>query len=97
MRRSILIALFAATLAGCSGRYVGVYASIPPPPIRVEASVQGPGRGFTWIRGYWAWGGGTYGWVPGRWERIPQGRRRWEEGRWQRRGDRYYWRDGRWR
>jgi hypothetical protein len=99
MRRSILIGLIAATLGieGCAARYVGVYATIPPPPIRVETYGPAPELGFIWIQGYWAWRSNAYDWVPGQWERIPSGRHRWEDGRWVRRGNRYYRRDGRWR
>jgi hypothetical protein len=99
MRHWVLAGLIAATLGieSCAGTFVGVYATMPPPPIRVETYGPAPGPGFLWIRGYWVWRTGAYVWIPGRWERIPPGRRRWEDGRWARRGDRYYWRDGRWR
>jgi WXXGXW repeat (2 copies) len=99
MRRSILTGLIAATLgiAGCAARYVGVYATIPPPPIHAESYGPAPGPGFIWIQGYWGWSSNAYVWVPGQWDRIPPGRHRWEVGRWVRRGNRYYWRDGRWR
>jgi WXXGXW repeat (2 copies) len=53
--------------------------------------------GDIWINGYWGYGTNSYVWIPGRWDRPPRGRRRWEDGRWERRGDRYRWYDGRWR
>ena len=95
----ILMPLLAATLGieGCAARYVGVYATIPPPPIYVETYGPASGVGFTWIQGYWGWSNDAYVWTPGRWGRIPAGRHRWEPGRWVPRNNRYYWRDGRWR
>jgi hypothetical protein len=68
MRRAILIGLIAATLgiAGCAVRYVGVYATIPPPPFRVETYGPVPGIGFVWIQGYWGWRNDAYVWIPGR-------------------------------
>jgi hypothetical protein len=76
--RSISIGLIAATLgiAGYAVRYVGVFATIPPPPIRVEKYGPAPGQGFIWIQGYWGWSSNANVWVPGRWDRIPSGRRR---------------------
>lgn len=105
MRRWTLIAVIVAAfgLGGCAARGgvrgggVGIYATVPPPPLRVESYGRAPGPGYGYIQGYWGWQGGNHAWVPGRWERIPPGRRRWEPGRWTRNGNRYYWRDGRWR
>ncbi len=53
--RSIPIGLIAATLGieGYAARYVGVFATIPSPPIRVETYGPAPGQGFIWIQGYW--------------------------------------------
>jgi hypothetical protein len=91
---AVLLAAF--SLAGCAGGY-GYYASTPPPPGRFEARGVAPGPGFVWIDGYWGYNGGRYGWVPGRWDRPPRGRARWEAGRWETRRGRYYYREGRWR
>lgn len=68
----------------------------PPPPYEVVAVAPGPG--FVWIRGYYSWGGGSYLWVPGRWERPPYYGATWVPGRWAhhpRQG--WYWSEGRWR
>jgi hypothetical protein len=94
-----IIAALGITLmaGGCAGTRFGVYATMPPPPLRVEVIGNAPGPGFLWIRGYWDWRAGGFAWVPGRWDRIPPGRHRWEDGRWIQRGDRYYRREGRWR
>lgn len=99
MKRYILLAAMAVILGltGCGARRVGIYATVAPPPLRVEAYGPSPGPGHLWIRGYWGWNNGGHVWVPGRWDRIPSGRRRWNDGAWVRRGNRYHWRDGRWR
>lgn len=95
----MLVLLVALTfcISGCAGTIIGVRAAIAPPPIQVETYGPVPGPGFTWIGGYWTWGGNSYSWSPGHWEHIPPGRYRWENGRWIHRGRGYYWRDGRWR
>jgi hypothetical protein len=99
MKRWMLFGLMAATLTavGCGRGYVGVYARTAPPPVRVETYGPAPGPGDIWINGYWGYGTNSYVWIPGRWDRPPRGRQRWEDGRWERRGDRYRWHDGRWR
>jgi hypothetical protein len=96
MKRSLLVATFAAlTIAGCGG---GVYyAAVPPPPVRVEAFGPAPGPGYVWINGYWGWGGSAYAWVPGRYVRPPRARAVWVSPRWEQRGGRYRFREGRWR
>lgn len=96
MKRSLMIAAFAAlTIAGCGG---GVYyATVPPPPVRVEAFGPAPGPGYVWINGYWGWGGSSYAWVPGRYVRPPHAHSVWVAPRWEAHGGRYRFREGRWR
>lgn len=84
-------------LAGCAGTALGVFATLAPPPARVEAYVAPPGQGFFWINERWTWRDAAWAWMPGHRERIPLHRHRWEEGRGVRRGSRYYWHEGRWR
>ena len=97
MRRRLLLLVLVFALSGCGATRVGIYARTAPPPIRVEAFGLAPGPGFLWVRGYWGWRANDYYWIPGRWERVPRGRRRWDDGYWERRSDHFYWRDGRWR
>jgi hypothetical protein len=98
MKKTGLMALILGglTLAGCGG-YVGYYASVPPPPVRVEAFGVAPGPGFVWVSGYYGYNGGRYAWVPGTWRRPPRGRVAWEAGRWENHGGRYRYAPGRWR
>jgi len=74
-----------------------VVVAVRPPAYQVEVMSAAPGPDYFWIRGYWAWGGSAYAWVPGRWERRPHPRAVWVEGRWRstRRG--WYWQPGHWR
>jgi hypothetical protein len=98
MKRGILTALMAGTLliTGCVG-YVGYYAPIPPPPVRVETFGPAPGPGYVWVNGYWGYNAGAYVWIGGRWVVPPLGRRVWVAGRWAPYGNRYRWYEGRWR
>jgi hypothetical protein len=94
-------------LVGALGGSVGCAANPPPdnavyvvrrpPPGRREVIGVAPGRGFIWIGGFWRWGGADFVWVPGRWERVPAGRRVWEQGHWRHSRHGWYWVEGRWR
>jgi len=44
----------------------------PPPAVRYEP-IPPPRASQVWVRGYWAWDGNDYHWVPGRWERARVG------------------------
>lgn len=96
MKRTFLTLFVAAvTMAGCGG---GVYyATVPPPPLRVEPYGVAPGPGYVFINGYWGWQSNRYAWVPGRWVRPPHPHSVWVEPRWERAGNRYRFREGRWR
>jgi hypothetical protein len=73
-----------------------VIVSQAPPPVRAEAQPPIPGPGFSWVAGYWAWQGGRFVWISGRWEAGHPGTV-WEAARWAQQGP--YWRfvPGRWR
>ena len=99
MKRVVLTALMAGAflLTGCAGGYVGYYAPVPPPPMRVEAYGPRPGPGYVWVNGYWGYRANAYAWNGGRWMLPPPGRRVWVAGRWEPHGGRYRWREGHWR
>ena len=98
-RRFLLLAVLPLGSAGCllpPADAMVVVESSPPPP-RYEVYSVAPGPDYTWVAGYWQWGGADYVWVSGRWELPPRGYHHYEPGRWQRHGQRYYWREGHWR
>ncbi len=72
------------------------YVRVRPPHAVVELRAESPGPGWVWIEGYHRWDGGAYVWVPGRWERAPEGRRHWVRGRWRSYHGQWYWTDGHW-
>ena len=74
-----------------------VYVPVAPPPLVVENRAVAPGPGFVWIRGYHVWNGNAYVWTPGRWERVPNGRRDWVPGHWVHARHGWYWVEGHWR
>ena len=63
MKHWMLLGLMGGVLTavGCGGPgYVGIYARIAPPPIRVESRGPAPGAGYIWINGYWGYRGNDY-------------------------------------
>jgi hypothetical protein len=68
----------------------------PPGPQEAPTSPQ-PYPEAVWQPGYYAWLNNQYTWVPGRWERPPQGRTAWVAPRWERRDNGYVFIEGYWR
>lgn len=103
MRKKVLAAsflIFGGLLAACGGGYGPRYGYAtygPPAPRYYGAIGVAPGPGYVWTNGYWAWRGGRYYWVDGRWVRPPRGRHQWVEGGWNRDGRAWRYREGRWR
>ncbi len=98
--RTLLLAtlLSGFGMAGCSVRlHTYGYATVAPPPLRMEVYDVAPRPGFVWIGGYWRWAGSDYAWTPGRWVRPPRRGAVWAPGYWEHRNDRYRWHEGRWR
>ena len=93
----LAIVLGAVSLAGCGGYGYAAYATVPPPPVRVEAFGVAPGPGYVWAQGYYTYRGNNYVWVPGGWRRPPRGRTTWVPGSWENRGGRYHFHEGHWR
>jgi hypothetical protein len=98
----LIITFLAGAAAGCVVRTRGSVQVAPvavveveeaPPPPRAVVIESRPG--FVYVEGRWAYRGGRYVWLDGRWERERPGRR-WVQGRWERRGRRHVWVEGRW-
>ncbi|MGH9473074.1 MAG: YXWGXW repeat-containing protein [Terriglobales bacterium] len=76
---------------------VGVSVRIGPPPLRVVAvQPMGPGPGYLWTPGYWAYGPGGYYWVSGAWVLPPGPGLLWTPGYWGWGGGLYAWHTGYW-
>lgn len=94
IRASLIVAGLMAPVAASAQTYVTTMA--PPAPV-AETPPPPPGPGFTWVAGFWAWGGSQFNWTPGHWERPPQPAAQWEAPQWQNEGRGYRFRPGRWR
>ena len=93
-----IVLAFTFFLAGCGEPHRNVvYVPTGPPPLVVENRVVAPGPGYVWVQGYHAWNGNAYVWTPGRWERLPEGRRGWVPGHWVHTRHGWYWVEGHWR
>jgi hypothetical protein len=80
---------FVASSAVVFGVGVGVVAPPPPPPVAYATqSPYGYYPGYTWVGGYWYWGGARYAWRPGYWARPPYAHAYWVAPRYH--GGRYY-------
>lgn len=102
IRKSLVAALCVASFGAMAlpmtaSADVGVYLTVPPPPVRVER-VPPPRAGYIWAPGYWDVRGHHHVWRSGHWERERHGyaysppnwvehEGRWElqRGRWDRR------------
>jgi hypothetical protein len=99
--RIVLVLSATLTVSACVAtvrpRAGVVYVQQGPPPRVVEVIGVPPSRAHVWIEGHHEWRGRDYVWVPGRFEVIPQGFRRYEPGRWNHERAGWYWQEGRWR
>jgi hypothetical protein len=90
-------ALVGLMACGPGGPPIGVELAVRrPPPARVEVVGTAPGAGYAYIRGHYAWQGGDYVWISGRWEAPPSRGRRWRAGQWRHARGGWYWVDGHW-
>lgn len=102
MIRKLRVAVVASMLVLASACVVAprpgvVYVRREPPPLRVEAITVSPGRGYVWMRGYWAWHHDDYLWVPGHWVVVPRGYAEWVPGRWTHDRQGWFYVEGHWR
>jgi len=56
-----------ATASVSVGTDATTYPTAPPPDPIPEYPPPSPGWGYTWIAGYWDWGGYDWNWEPGYW------------------------------
>src|SRR5579863_4673768 len=75
---------------------VGISVRVAPPALPVYTQPVGPGPGYFWTPGYWAWNDDAgYYWVPGTWVVAPVGML-WTPGYWGWGGGLYVWHAGYW-
>ncbi len=65
----MMLSLSAASFGQVS---VGISVAVAPPALPVYTQPAGPGPGYMWTPGYWAWNDDAgYYWVPGTWVGAP--------------------------
>jgi hypothetical protein len=74
-----------------------IVVRVSPPRMVVQKRERSPGPGYVWVQGYQNWDGRSHVWVPGRWERPPQPRGRWQPHHWVHRRDGWVLVEGHWR
>ena len=97
-RKSLLVAMCAATMGAASlpitGSAASIYLDVAPPAPRVEVT-PAPRAGYLWVPGYWDASGHRHVWKRGHWERERHGYR-YMEPRWSQDGGRWRLERGRW-
>jgi hypothetical protein len=89
----MILSLSAASLAQIA---VGISVRVAPPALPVYTQPVGPGPGYMWTPGYWAWNDDAgYYWVPGTWVVAPAGLL-WTPGYWGFSEGVYGWHRGYW-
>ena len=95
---ALLLASALVALTACSPPPPAtVWVKVAPPPPEVEFLTPAPAAGFVWVRGYHAWDGNTYVWVPGAWRYPPRPHAAWKPGHWRHGRHGWYWVEGRWK
>lgn len=76
----------------------GVWAPLPPPPLRFEIVPAPPyPLAYAWDPGHWRWDRSAFVWRPGRYLKRPHPSAAWWPGYWRQRHDNiWFWFDGRW-
>lgn len=110
--RSVMLLVFAGTLAGCviappPYRYhadvvypevapTPVIAYTPPPPAVVEVRSAMPVPGYIWVDGVWLWENNRHVWHGGHWQ-SPKPGYVWVPHRWHQEGNEWHMDGGHWR
>jgi hypothetical protein len=92
-----MLTLGACTVVTPRPRTGVVYVREAPPREIVEVIGPAPSPQHVWIAGHYDWRGDRYVWLPGRYEVVREGYRRWEPGHWEHDRNGYFWIEGRWR
>src|ERR1700693_3024093 len=101
MHRSVRWLVFAVMMLSlCAASFaqivVGISVRVAPPALPVYTQPVGPGPGYMWTPGYWAWNDDAgYYWVPGTWVVAPVGLL-WTPGYWGFADGAYGWHRGYW-
>src|SRR5271167_137026 len=101
MHRSVRWLVFAVMMLSlCTASFaqivVGISVHVAPPALPVYTQPVGPGPGYMWTPGYWAWDEDAgYYWVPGTWVVAPVGLL-WTPGYWGWHEGVYGWNAGYW-
>jgi WXXGXW repeat (2 copies) len=101
MHRSVRRLVFAVMMLSLSAASfaqiaVGISVRVAPPALPVYTQPVGPGPGYMWTPGYWAWNDyAGYYWVPGTWVVAPVGLL-WTPGYWGFSDGVYGWHRGYW-
>jgi WXXGXW repeat (2 copies) len=91
----IALAVLAVSISSHAQIAVGVAIHVGPPALPAYTQPIGPGPGYVWTPGYWAYGDEGYYWVPGTWVVAPVGML-WTPGYWGWSEGVYAWHAGYW-
>jgi hypothetical protein len=94
MRKALLAALLAASLADPALAQLAVNIVVAP-PAPLSEPVPAPRPGFVWAPGYWVWWGNRYVWWRGYWMPARAGWV-WHRGWWAHNGPSWRWHPGWW-
>jgi hypothetical protein len=93
-----MLCVISSTAIGQIRWGVNIQIGTPPPPPRYEVIVERPYPEAVWVPGYWDYdyGGRSYIWVTGRWQRAPYLGAVWMAPRWHGHGRGYAYERGHW-
>lgn len=97
IKRLLLAAVVASSIAGFAGEAFAQppYPPLPPPRYEVVPPPRGPR--FIWEPGHWQWTGVQYAWVPGRYIARRPHYAQYAPGHWEARRGAWVWVPAHWR
>jgi hypothetical protein len=99
MSRKVAIIISLAVICAITILLLGCPPSVVrvrPPEPRMEVYGTPPNSDVVWRPGHWAYRGGDWVWVPGRWTRPPRPHAHWVPGYWEPRRGGWVWIEGHW-